>query len=74
MIPQKEKNHAPKAELGIFVGYSERKIGGYKVYLLKGNEIIESAHVRCGTSLTRNSGELEEIERIDLSFLGKDLL
>ena len=72
--PQQEKNHAPKAEQGVFVGYSERKIGGYKVYLPKGNEIIESAHVRCGTSPTRTSGELEEIERIDLSFLGRDLL
>ena len=74
VIPNKEKNHAPKAEQGVFVGYSERKIGGYKVYLPKGNEIIESAHVRCGTSPTRTSGELEDIERIDVSFLGKDLL
>ena len=74
LIPVKEKNHAPKAEQGIFVGYSERKIGGYKVYLPRTREIVESAHVKCGTSPNRSSYDLEPIEKVDVSSLGRDLL
>ena len=74
LIPVKEKNHAPKAEQGIFVGYSERKIGGYKVYLPKTSEIVESAHVRCGTSPNRSSFELEPSEKVDVTFLGRELV
>ena len=74
LIPVHEKNHAPKAEQGIFVGYSERKIGGYKVYLPRTTEIIESAHVKCGTSLNRSSYDLELSEKVDMSSLGRELL
>ena len=74
LIPVKEKNHSPKAEQGIFVGYSERKIGCYKVYLPRTREIIESAHVKCGTSPNRSSNELEPSEKVDVSSLGRDLL
>ena len=71
LIPVKEKNHAPKAEQGIFVGYSERKIGGYKVYLPRTTEIVESAHVKCGTNPNRSTYELELTERVDVTSLGE---
>ena len=74
LIPVKEKNHAPKAEQGIFVGYSERKIGGYKVYLPRTTEIVESAHVKCGTNPNRSTYELELTERVDVTSLGRELL
>ena len=74
LIPVKEKNHGPKAEQGIFVGYSERKIGGYKVYLPRTSEIVESAHVRFGTSPNRSTFDLELSERVDVSSLGRELL
>ena len=74
LIPVKEKNHSPKAEQGIFVGYSERKIGGYKIYLPRTSEIVESAHVRFGTSPNRSLYALEPSARVEVSSLGRELL
>ena len=74
LIPVKEKNRAPKAEQGIFVGYSERKIGGYKAYLPRTREIVESSHVSCGTSPNRSSYDLEPNDKVDVSTLGRELL
>jgi hypothetical protein len=40
LIPNKLKNHEPKTQQGIFVGYAEEKIGGYKVYLPKTRNLL----------------------------------
>ena len=38
-------NHNPKALIGIFVGYQEQQLRGWKIYLPGSNEFIITAHV-----------------------------
>ena len=59
-IPVKLKNHDPKATQGIFVGYDDHKMGGFKLYLPKTNEFIVSSHVHFGKSPNRTVLLLED--------------
>ena len=54
-IPVKNKDHSPKAQQGIFVGYVDETIGGYKVFLPKTNEFVVSKHVTFGKSPNRTN-------------------
>jgi len=74
LIPNKLKNHEPKAQQGIFVIFADEKIGGYKVHLLKTNEFIVSCHVRFGTSPKKTTLKIEGSDRVDVSSVGKTLL
>ena len=74
LIPTSISDHTPRAEQGIFVGYSDDKIKGYRVYLPQINDIIESAHCQFGTSPTRVTSEREPLERVDVSSVNRSLL
>ena len=54
-IPVKNKDHSAKAQQGIFVGYVDETIGGYKVFLPKTNEFVVSKHVTFGKSPNRTN-------------------
>ena len=38
-------NHKPKALIGIFVGYQEQQLRGWKIFLPGSNEFIITVHV-----------------------------
>jgi len=61
-IPVKPGDHSAKAQKGIFVGYSDTTMGGYRIYLPATNEFIHSNHVTFGTSPNRSQRDLEPDE------------
>jgi len=61
-IPVKQKDHQPKAQQGIFVGYSDSTMGGYRIYLPQTAEFILSNHVTFGKSPNRTTRVVEEAE------------
>jgi hypothetical protein len=74
LIPNKVKDHRPKAHQGIFVGYTDEIIGGYKVYLPQTNEFVVTAHARFGLSANRTTSDFESGVSVDPVALGKVLM
>jgi len=58
-IPVKPKDHQPKSQQGVFVGYDDNAMGGYRVYLPETNEFIVSTHVTFGKSPNRSQNTIE---------------
>ena len=59
-IPVQRGDHSARSQQGIFIGYSDSAMGGYRVYLPSTNEIIVSNHIRFGISPTRHT-TIEEL-------------
>jgi len=65
-IPVKPGDHSAKAQKGIFVGYSDTTMGGYRLYLPTTQEFIHSNHVTFGKSPNRSMVDMEKDEtRLD---------
>ena len=60
LIHNKPKDHAEKAQEGIFVGYSDRSMGGYRIYMPETGKFEETNHASFGKS--PNRGTREKIE------------
>jgi len=61
-IPVKTKDHQARSQQGIFVGYSDSVMGGYRIFLPQTNEFIHSNHVTFGKSPNRSTRGLEAEE------------
>jgi len=71
-IPVKEKDHQARSQQGIFVGYADSVMGGYRIYLPQTNEFIHSNHVTFGKSPNRATRGLETEETV-LPDMGENL-
>ena len=58
-IPVKPKDHSARSQQGVFVGYDDTAMGGYKVYLPETNEFVLSTHVTFGKSPNRSQNTIE---------------
>ena len=58
-IPVKPKDHTARSQQGVFVGYDDTAMGGYKVYLPETNEFVVSTHVTFGKSPNRSQNTIE---------------
>ena len=59
-IPIQLSDHQPRADKGIFVGYSDEIMGGYRIYFPLHNTFAHSNHVTFGQSPNRSSLEKEK--------------
>jgi len=61
-IPVKVKDHTARSQKGIFMGYSDSTMGGYRIFLPETEEFILTNHVTFGTSPNRLTRDIETIE------------
>ena len=54
-------NHHPRADKGIFVGYSDETMGGYRIYFPHTHTFGHSNHVTFGKSPNRSNDDTEWI-------------
>ena len=64
-IPVKDKDHSAKSQQGVFVGYDDVAMGGYKIYLPETDEFVVSTHVTFGKSPNRTRNTIESEETVD---------
>ena len=58
-IPVKLGDHEPRAQKGIFVGYSDETMGGYRIYFPVSNTFVHSNHVTFGKYPNRSNNDTE---------------
>ena len=60
-LPIPLSNHQPRADRGIFVGYSDDTMGGYRIYFPQTHTFGHSNHVTFGRSPNRSNDDTEWI-------------